>query len=571
MRKECRLGWKALLLAGVFIAPLVVGLWPLKASNENPEKAARSAISEDRLMQIIRVLSSDEFEGRAPASPGEARTLEYLEEQFKEIGLEPGNPDGTYLQKVPLVGITADHDMHLAFGSLQGGSKMELHFGDEFVAWTKREAPEVSIDAPLVFVGYGVVAPEYQWDDYKDVDVAGKVLVMLVNDPPVPDPRDPSKLDDNVFKGRAMTYYGRWTYKYEIAAEKKAAGCLIIHETGPAGYPWAVVETGHSSEEFGLVRSDKGMSRVAVEGWLTYEKAKALFAMSGKDLDALKKAATERNFQPVELGVKGSLTVRSKIRRIESNNVIAKLEGSDATLKNEYVIYTAHWDHLGIGPEMNGDKIYHGARDNASGVAALVEIARAFSEVQPTLRRSILFLFVTAEEQGLLGSKYYATHPLYPLEKTVAVINMDGMNVLGRTRDVTVTGLGMSTLDDYVKAVATEQGRVVKPDQEPEKGFYYRSDHFEFAKEGVPAVNPGEGVDFVGKPAGWGLKMRQQYTAEDYHKPSDQIKPYWDLSGLVEDSQLLFSVGYRVANAQKYPAWAPDSEFRAKRDAMMSH
>lgn len=541
----------------------------LGADDSSPEKAAGEEVSAKRLLETIRTLSSDEFEGRAPASKGEEKTVAFLVDQVKQIGLRPGNPDGTYLQKVPMVGITADPNMRLVFDSAESAHKLELRHGDDFVAWTKREVPEVSVNAPLVFVGYGVVAPEYQWDDYKGVDVAGKILVMLINDPAVPDPKDPSKLDDRVFKGRAMTYYGRWTYKYEMAAKKKAAGCIIIHETGPAGYPWEVVRNGHAGEEFDLVQPDQGLSRSGVEAWMTHDKAKALFAMVGKDLEALKQRARRRDFQPVALGASASLTIRNKLRTIDSANVVARLDGVDPKLRDQCVIYSAHWDHFGIGPEVNGDKIYHGAYDNASGVAGVLEMARAFAKAQPPPRRSILFLFVTAEEQGLLGSEYYAGHSLVPLEKTLAAINLDEMNVLGRTRDVTLVGMGMSTLDDYVRAATAEQGRVVKPDPEPEKGFYYRSDHFNFAKEGVPALDPKDGVDFIGKPAGWGLTMRRKFTSEDYHKPSDQIKPYWDLSGLVEDAQLFFEVGYRVANAKAYPAWKPGGEFKARREAML--
>ncbi len=559
---------KVLTWVAAIFALLAVAVWLSTVAIPAAEKAAWQAISKDGLTEIIKVLSSDDLQGRAPGSLGEERTVSYVQDQLKKLGLQPGNPNGTYLQSVPMVGITPEKAVQLAFAA-PTGRKMPLKYEDDFVAWTKREVPEVSIDAPMVFVGYGVVAPEYHWDDYKGVDVAGKVLVMLINDPPVPDPKDPSKLDEKVFKGRAMTYYGRWTYKYEIAAQKKAAGCLIVHETGPAGYPWGVVRGSNSGEQFDLLRPDKGMSRVGIEGWITYDTAKALFAMSGKNLDALKKDAVRRDFRPVPLGTTVLATIRNKIRTVQSHNVIAKLEGGDAILKNQYVIYTAHWDHLGVGPEVHGDKIYHGARDNAAGVAALLEVARAFTKVPPPPKRSILFLADTGEEQGLLGSQYYATHPLYPLERTVADINIDGPNVLGRTRDVTIIGLGMSTLDDVAKAVAAEQGRVLRPDPEPEKGFYYRSDHFEFAKEGVPALDPHDGVDFIGKPPGWGLKMREKWTNEDYHKPSDQIKPYWDLSGLAEDAQLFFSVGYRVANAVEIPVWKPGSEFKAKREAML--
>ena len=560
-----------LILAGTLLTPGDSGLRAQRAFASPPEseRSAWNQINKDRMLANIKVLASDEYEGRAPASKGEELTTAFLEEHLKSLGLKPGNPDGTYFQKVPMVGITTDPGAQLVFAQAETGNKLTLRYGDDFMGWTKREQTEVSMDSDLVFVGYGVVAPEYQWDDYKGADVKGKVLVMLINDPPVPDPRDPSKLDEKVFKGRAMTYYGRWTYKYEIAALKGAAGCLIIHETGPAGYPWGVVRASNTGEQFDLVKADKGMSRVAVEGWITYDKAQALFALSGKNLEALKKAAVERNFTPVSLGTKALLTLKNQVRTIDSKNVIAKLEGRDPKLRGEYVVYMAHWDHFGIGLAVNGDKIYHGAKDNASGVAGMLEIAEAFTQVQPQARRSMLFLFVTAEEQGLLGSRYYAEHPLYPLEKTLAAINMDGLNVLGKTKDLIVVGLGMSTLDEYVKAVAAEQGRVVKPDAEPEKGFYYRSDHFNFAKQGVPALDPGAGIDFVGKPEGWGLEMRDRYTAQDYHKPSDTVKPDWDLSGAVEDLQLLFEVGFRVANTGKYPIWNPGTEFKAKRDAML--
>jgi Zn-dependent M28 family amino/carboxypeptidase len=538
------------------------------------EKSGWQYISQDSLLQNIKVLASDEFEGRAPASKGETLTVAFLEEQFKKLGLKPGNPDGTYFQNVPMVGITADPSELVFTERGRAGAApqtLALKYGSDFVAWTKHVEPEVHLDSDLVFVGYGVVAPEYQWDDYKGVDVKGKVLVMLINDPPVPDPNDPSNLDEHMFKGKAMTYYGRWTYKFEIAAQKGAAGALIVHETGPAGYPWAVVQGSNTGEQFSLLSRDKGASRCAIEGWMSLEKAKALFAMSGKDFDQLKNAAVRPDFRPVLLPAKASLTIRNKIRTIESRNVIAKLEGQDAKLRDQYVVYTAHWDHLGIGPEVNGDKIYHGAVDNASGTAGLLEIAKAFVKVQPPPRRSILFLSVTAEEKGLLGSQYYAEHPLYPLQQTLGEINMDGLNVWGRTRDIVVVGLGNSTLDDDVKAVAAEQGRTAKPDAEPEKGYYFRSDHFNFAKQGVPALDVNEGVDYIGRPDGWGMQMREKFTAETYHKPSDTVQPDWNLEGAVDDLRLLFSVGYRVANADAYPTWSAGSEFKAKREAMLKH
>ncbi len=544
-------------------APLVFGV--LLAETEAAGQSGWEQISATRILENIKVLSSDEYEGRAPASKGETLATGYIEEQFKKVGLRPGNPDGTYFQSVPMVGIKADPSAQLVFTDYANGKHETLKFADDFVAWTKRLQPVINVEADMVFVGYGVVAPEYHWNDFKGVDVKGRIIVVLINDPPVPDPNDPSKLDEKTFKGRAMTYYGRWTYKFEEAAAKGALGCLIVHQTGPAGYPWGVVRSSNTGEQFSLVSADRGMSRCAVEGWITYEKAKVLFALAGKDFDALEKSAVSRDFHPVDLHVKASLGLRNTIRTINSKNVAGKVVGSDPNLRDEYVIYTAHWDHLGIGPEVNGDKIYHGAADNASGVAGLVELAAAFTHMQPPPRRSILFLSVTGEEKGLLGSQYYSEHPLYPLTKTLAEINMDGLNMLGRTKDIEVIGLGQSTLDDLVQAAATEQGRVVKPDAEPEKGYYYRSDHFNFAKQGVPALDPSSGVDYIGKAQGWGLQMREKYTSEDYHKPSDKIKPYWDLSGTVEDLRLLGEVGYRVANAKSFPVWKAGSDFKAKR------
>jgi Zn-dependent M28 family amino/carboxypeptidase len=523
-------------------------------------------IDTDAVLAETKVLSSDEYEGRGPGTTSENLTVKYLVDQFTTLGLKPGNTDGTFVQKVPLVGITPDGAPLIL---KRGGRQESLKWHDDVVAWTKHVADQASLNnSELIFVGYGVVAPEYHWDDYKDLDVKGKTLVMLVNDPPVPDPSNASELDANVFGGKAMTYYGRWTYKYEIAAQKGAAGALIIHETIPAGYPFAVVQA-KVSEQFDLVTPDKNMGRVAVEGWITLDQGKKLLQWTGHDFETLKKQAATREFRPVPLGVTATMTLRNKLRTIDSQNVVARLEGSDPTLKNEYVVYTAHWDHLGIGPSINGDKIYNGAQDNAIGVAGLIEIARAFTKLTVPPKRSVLFLAVTAEEQGLLGSEYYSRTPIYPLAKTLANINMDGLNVHGRTKDLTLIGLGASDLDDYAKAAAGEQGRVIRPDAEPEKGFYYRSDHFNFAKQGVPALDPDEGVDFVGKPADYGRKVREDYTEHRYHKPSDVVLPDWDLSGAGEDLKVFFAVGYRVAQAEKFPEWKPGSEFRAKREAML--
>ncbi|HKM89890.1 MAG TPA: M28 family metallopeptidase [Candidatus Acidoferrales bacterium] len=526
-----------------------------------PPDAAMKGISGPDLLAHIRTLASDEYEGRFPGTRGEQLTVKYIEDQFRALSLEPGNPGGTYLQEVPLVGITPDPSMALTFTEEAHPKKeVTLKFRDDFVAWTKRQVEDVSVDADTVFAGYGIVAPEYDWDDFKGADLKGKMLVVLVN--------DPGYEDQSLFGGKAMKYYGRWTYKYEKAAELGAAGCLIVHEAGPAGYPWAVVAQ-QSGEKFTLSSPDKNAGRSAVEGWITVEQARNLFKMAGKDFEALKKAALSRDFRPVPLGLRSQLHIHNSLREIQSANVVAKLTGSDPKLNKEFVVYTAHWDHFGIGPPVNGDKIYHGALDNASGVGALIEIAKAFKQLQVPPRRSILFLSVTAEEQGLLGSQYYAEHPLYPLVDTAVDINMDVMNALGRTRDIVMIGRGNSTLDEVVDEAAHEQGRTVKPDLEPEKGFFYRSDHFNFAHQGVPAFDPKGGVDYIGRPEGWGLQQRQRYTREDYHRPSDNVKSDWDLSGAVEDMQLYFLVGYRVANERKLPSWKPGAEFKAKREAML--
>ncbi|HZM90817.1 MAG TPA: M28 family metallopeptidase [Blastocatellia bacterium] len=531
------------------------------------DKPALESIASADLLRHINVLASDEYEGRGPGTRGEELTVNYLTAQFKQLGLSPGNPDGSYVQKVPLAGFTAQPTASLVAGS----KKIDLKFPENYVAVSRRFVPEVKVEnSEMVFVGYGVVAPEYGWDDYKGVDVKGKTIVMLINDPAVPDPADASKLNDKMFNGRAMTYYGRWTYKYEIASEKGAAAAIIIHETGPAGYPYEVVSGSWSRENFDIIQPDKNMGRVAVESWIHLDKAKELFAATGKDFEALKKAAVSKDFKPVPLGATANFNVKNTLREVQSQNVIGKLEGSDATKKNEYVIYTAHWDHLGRDPKLQGDQIFNGALDNASGTAALLELAEAFKKLKTPPARSILFIAVTAEEKGLLGAKYYAENPLYPLARTLANINMDGVNQWGRTSDIVVVGLGNSTLDDVLTEAAAAQKRTVKGDAEPEKGFYYRSDHFEFAKQGVPALYTDSGTEYIGKPAGYSQQKRDEYTERDYHKVSDDVKSDWDLTGAVEDVQLLFNVGYRVASADKYPEWKPGTEFKAKRDAMMT-
>jgi Zn-dependent M28 family amino/carboxypeptidase len=520
-------------------------------------------INTDAVLADIRTLSSDEFEGRAPGTKGEQLTVQYLTDQFKAAGLEPGNPDGTWIQKVPLVGLKPA--AQTPFVVKKGAETRKFKIRDEVVVFSKHVADDVKLDnSELVFAGYGVQAPELNWDDFAGMDVKGKTIIVLVNDPPVT--KADGTLDEKTFGGKAMTYYGRWTYKHDKAAELGAAGVFVVHETIPAGYPFPVVQGMGDTESFDLVTPDKNMRRAKIEGWMSLEAATVLLKMAGHDYQKLKALAATRDFKPVSLGMTASVTLKQQIKTVESQNVVAKLTGSDPALKDESVIYTAHWDHLGIGDPVNGDKIYNGALDNASGCAMILEIAREMAKLKVKPRRSVVFLMVTAEEQGLLGSQYYSEFPLYPLAKTVANINVDGANLYGRTRDLTLIGLGASDLDDYAREAAAEQGRVIAPDAEPEKGFYYRSDHFNFAKKGVPALDPDSGVEYIDKPEGYGKSKREEYTNNDYHAPSDQVKPDWDLSGLAEDAKLLLAVGYRVAQSEKIPEWKPGNEFKSIRD-----
>lgn len=530
-------------------------------------KPALASFRADNLRNHIQVLASDAYEGRSPGTRGEDSTVAYLTRQFTQMGLKPGNPDGTYIQQVPLVGFTAEPTASFT----ARGQQIKLNFPSDYVAITHRFVPQVAVNnSDIVFVGYGVVAPEYGWDDYKGLDVKGKTIVMLINDPPVPHPQDTTKLDDNLFKGRAMTYYGRWTYKYEIAAEKGAAACIIVHETGPAGYPYEVVSGSWSRENFDIKNPNKNLDRVPVEAWITVNKAKELFGASGKDFTALKKQAAAKNFKPVPLGATANFTIKNTLREIQSRNVVAKLEGADPELKAEYVVYSAHWDHLGRDTKLKGDQIFNGAIDNASGTAGLLEIAKAYTQLPTPPKRSILFLAVTAEEKGLLGSKYYANNPLYPLNKTLANINMDGLNPYGRTQDVIIIGYGNSTLDDVLAQAAATQKREIVPEATPEKGSFYRSDHFEFAKKGVPALYAKSGIKSRDHAADYLQNKADAYTAQDYHKVSDELKPDWDFSGALEDLQLYFRVGYQVAQTAKWPEWKPGTEFKERREQMLA-
>ncbi len=518
---------------------------------------ALDSFSADALAEDIKVLASDEFEGRAPSSPGEDKTVAYLEKRFKDLGLQPGNGN-SFFQQVPLVDITADPKMQMHVADETGRST--FNYSDDFMAWTKRVTEEANLDdSELIFVGFGVVAPEYDWNDYEGIDVRGKTVVILVNDPGF------GGDDPSFFKGNAMTYYGRWTYKFEEAARQGAAGAFIIHETRPAAYPWEVVSGSWSGPQFDLVAEDKNMSRVAVEGWFHIDTVTAIFQSAGLNLEELKAQARTRDFQAVSLRLNASMSVANTLRFSESRNVIAVLPGKKQP--DEYIINMAHWDHFGIDPSLEGDQIYNGALDNATGTSGLLELAKAYTSLPEKPDRSVAFLAVTAEEQGLLGSKYYGQNPIFDLNKTAAAFNLDGLNTFGPTKDIIVVGYGNSDLDDYIETAANERGRYVQPDPEPEKGYFYRSDHFAFAKEGVPALYADHGIDHVEFGKEYGLEQRQDYVANRYHKPADEYEESWDLSGAVEDLKLTFITGYRVANAAQFPSWKDGTEFKARREA----
>ena len=524
------------------------------ASGQAGSVEIAEGISEETLLAGIRVLASDEFEGRAPGSAGEDKTVAYLIDRFSALGLTPGNPDGTWVQDVPLVGITPLAPQNLVVSA--GSETLTLEPATDYVAATRHVVDAVAVDgAEFVFVGYGARAPEYDWDDFGDADLGGKILLFLVNDPPL----------DEIFGGPAMTYYGRWMYKHEIAAELGAAGSLVIHETGPAGYPWEVVGATPFGESFDLAAADDNLGRASFEGWVQRATAKTIFELAGLDFETAKQHAAVRGFRPIPLGVTGSIEIGNEIRRIDSLNVVARVEGSEAP--DEVVIHVAHWDHLGRDESLDGDQIFNGAADNASGTAGLIELASAYSRSPRPPRRSVLFLAVTAEEQGLLGSFHYGRNPLYPAAQTVAALNMDGLNQWGRTRDLTVVGLGQSELDAAAAEVAAQQGRTLVPDPEPEKGFYYRSDHFAFARAGIPAFYADPGVEYIDKPDGYGLRKRNEYTTNDYHKVTDEVKPDWDLAGAVQDLTFLYLMGRRLADGEEWPAWSETSEFRALRES----
>ncbi|MFM7396943.1 MAG: M28 family metallopeptidase [Gammaproteobacteria bacterium] len=513
-------------------------------------------ISASEYERHIVTLSSDEFEGRKPGAAGERKTVDYLVSEFKKLGLAPGNGD-SYLQQVPIVEITAGSDASLSLG----GAKLE--YSTDMVIWTKRVVPEVSIsESPLVFVGHGVVAPEYGWNDYAGLDMRGKTAVILINDPGF------ATNDPKLFRGRAMTYYGRWTYKLEEAARQGATGALIIHDTKPAAYGWGSVQNSWMGPQLDTVSANDNAGRAAIEGWITREAGDALLRANGRSYDELLIAASQPGFKPIPLAQKVSGSLRNLIRRSSSPNVVAMIKGSKRA--DEYVIYTAHWDHLGKSLARSGDNIFNGALDNATGTSGLLTLAKAFAETKRRPERSIMFLAVTLEESGLLGSAYYVQNPIFPLKKTVAALNMDAMTWGGPTRDVSVVGFGASELEPYLERAAKKQDRVLREEPTPENGSFYRSDHFNFAKVGVPALYFKLGIEDREKGAEWAKAQAAEFTALHYHKPSDEFRPGTDLRGGIQDLELLLDVGSTLAREKRFPNWYATSEFRAARDRSLA-
>ncbi|ASU32923.1 M28 family metallopeptidase [Mucilaginibacter xinganensis] len=522
-------------------------------------KEATSVINADEIKNHIAVLANDSLTGRRPFTDGEAKAIAYISSQFKKEGLEPGNK-GSYFQDVPMVEVTSTPVAQMAITGTKG--KTSLNYPIDFVASTRQEVPEVQLtNSPLVFAGYGIVAPEYHWNDYAGLDVKGKTVVVLVNDPGF------KSGSSTLFKGDTMTYYGRWTYKYEEAARQGAAGILIVHQTEPASYGWSVVANSFTGAKLYLQQADKHLSRCKVEGWITEDAATKLFTAAGITGD-FRALARKKDFKAIPLNQTINLSVKTRLKYSTSHNVIAVLKGS--TTPGECVIYTAHWDHLGIGkPDAKGDSIYNGAVDNASGVAAVLNVAKAFAHLKDKPKRTIVFLAVTGEEQGLLGSEYYATHPIYPLNKTVADLNMDALGSYGETNDFSITGKGQNDLEDYVAAFAKADGKKLTGDKKPGAGGYYRSDHFNFAKVGVPALDMNNGAESTAHGEAYGKQKQKEYNDQHYHQPSDSYSADMDASGMAQVANLLFKVGDKLANESTFPGWKNGSEFKVVREKSM--
>jgi Zn-dependent M28 family amino/carboxypeptidase len=517
-----------------------------------------SAINEATLKGHIRFLSDNMLEGRGTGSRGGELAAKYIAAQLERIGAKGAGPNGSFFQDVSLVGVKADPATTLTISGASGSETFK--FADDFVAFTGAQTQQVGVDAEMVFVGYGISAPEQKWNDYKgNDDYRGKILVMLVNDPPAT-PEEP-----NLFGGKALTYYGRWTYKYEEAARRGAAGAILLHTDESAGYPWGVVRTSNGSWRFDITRTGADKTPyLQFRLWVTNDSAQRMMKLAGQDLAALRAAAAKRDFQPVKLGLKGKLSLKSEANRVASQNVVGILEGSDPQLRNEYVVYSAHWDHLGIGaPDKNGDRVYNGALDNASGVAVVLAIAEHLANLPLAQRpkRSSLFLFPTAEEQGLLGAEWYTKHPVVPLDKTAANVNLDSMNVLGPTNDFIPLGAERSTLKTVVEAVAKDMNLRVSLDARPEQGSFYRSDHFPFAKAGVPSISLKEGNDYAGRPKGWGEEQFRAYNTAHYHQPSDEMRDSWDFRGMIQEAEIALAIGRRIADMPAKPQFNPGDEF----------
>jgi Zn-dependent M28 family amino/carboxypeptidase len=521
------------------------------AGSTTPPVAA--SISAARLQEHVARISEDRTAGRSPGSPGARLARQYLAETMESLGLEPAF-SGSWEQPIELVGVTSQVPATWTFS--HAGGQLDLANREDFIAGSGVQETEARIErADLVFVGYGIQAPEYQWDDFAGADLTGKVLLMLNNDP---------EWDPDLFAGERRLYYGRWDYKYESAARQGAVGAIILHTTPSAGYPWQVVQTSWSGPQFELPAGDE--PRLQIASWVTEDAARRLVGLAGEDLDELIAAARSRDFRPVDLGIETSLDLAVSLERAEGANVGGLLAGADPELADQLVVYSAHYDHLGVGePNDAGDDIYNGALDNASGCAAVLTIAEAFVDQPQPPSRSLLFLFVDAEEQGLLGSEYFALHPTVPPGRIAANLNIDGANIWGATHDVGVIGYGKSSLDALVERIASRQGRTVKSEQFPDRGFYYRSDQFNFAKIGVPAIYLDTGTEFVDRPAGWGKEQIESWEAVHYHQPSDELEETWNFDGFVQDTQLMFEAGLEIANSSAMPAWNPDDEFEATR------
>src|SRR4051812_598776 len=537
-------------------AALICILSVTTASAQN--RSAAAGISPKEIDAHLRFLASDALEGRAPATRGGRLAEEYIATQLEAFGVEPGVGDTSYFQRVPIDVVKADPGTIRVTAS--GKANANLRFTDDVVVWPGSATESSSARGELVFVGYGAAAPEYKWDDFKGADVRGKILLVLVNDPPAP------TSEPNLFGGKAMTYYGRWTYKYEEAERRGAAGMLIVHTTERAGYPWHVVVNSNSTEHRLLPRDPSLPAPIGVRGWITDSAATVLLAQAGLNMTQLRRQAESRDFRPVPTGIIIDASMRNSMQHMSANNVVGVVRGIDPKWRDEYVAYSAHWDHFGIGPVVNGDSIYNGAVDNASGVATVLAIAHAAAEgVKP--RRSQLFVFVTAEEAGLLGSAYFGEHPTVPANKIIAALNMDVVNVNGRVRDLNVMGDNKSSLGPMLAQMVRAEGMRLSPDAHPEAGHFYRSDHFSFAKVGIPSISIGPGIDFVGKPAGWGQKQDEDWTAHNYHQPSDEYHSDWDLTGAAQLGEIVYRLGLEIGNARTVPAWNADAEFKAMRDA----